>query len=49
ATQRDGLADEVEAMLAHELAEQIRLTATSDFAVGVAAMNARRTPVFKGE
>lgn len=49
ATQRDGLADEVEAMLAHELAEQICLTATSDFVEGVAAMNARRTPVFKGE
>lgn len=49
ATQRAGLADEVEAVLEHELAEQIRLTATSDFTEGVAAMNARRMPNFKGE
>ena len=49
ATQRAGLADEIEAMLEHELAEQIRLTKTEDFKEGVAAMGERRMPDFKGE
>ena len=49
ATQRAGLADEIEAMLEHELAEQIRLTKTQDFKEGVAAMGERRMPDFKGE
>ena len=48
ATQRAGLADEVEKMLAHELAEQTRLTATQDFKEGVAAMAERRAPKFTG-
>jgi enoyl-CoA hydratase/carnithine racemase len=48
ATQRAGLADEVEKMLAHELAEQTRLTQTRDFKEGVAAMAERRAPKFTG-
>ncbi len=46
ATQRHGLADEVEAMLKHELDEQIRLRDTADYNEGVAAMSERRTPDF---
>ena len=46
ATQRHGLADEVEAMLKHELDEQIRQRDTADHNEGIAAMSERRTPDF---
>lgn len=46
ATQRAGLADEVEQMLRHELAEQIALRDTDDYKEGVAAMSERRPPNF---
>lgn len=47
ATQRAGLADQVEAMVEHEYREQMRLRDTEDFREGVAAMTARREPRFK--
>ncbi len=47
-TLRGDLADQVEAATAHELAEQTRLWATSDFAEGAAAMAERRPPEFTG-
>jgi enoyl-CoA hydratase/carnithine racemase len=48
ATLRGDLADQVEAATAHELAEQLRLRETEDFAEGTRAMAERRTPVFRG-
>ncbi|MFI6309647.1 enoyl-CoA hydratase/isomerase family protein [Nocardia fusca] len=48
ATLRSGLAEEVEAATAHELAEQTRLQATADFHEGIAAAAQRRAPVFTG-
>jgi len=49
ATLRGALALEVEQAMAHERSEQQRLSATSDFAEGVAAMADRRTPTFTGD
>jgi enoyl-CoA hydratase/carnithine racemase len=46
ATLRAGLADRVRAATAHELAEQTRLRATTDFKEGVRAMAERRVPNF---
>jgi enoyl-CoA hydratase/carnithine racemase len=48
ATLRSGLAEEVEAATAHELAEQTLLQATADFHEGIAAAAERRAPVFTG-
>ena len=48
-TLRGGLADEVEAAVAHEHREQGRLQQTADFAEGSRAMAERRTPEFRGE
>jgi enoyl-CoA hydratase/carnithine racemase len=48
ATLRAGLADAVEAITSHELAEQQKLLATEDFKEGVKAMAERRLPVFTG-
>ncbi|MFS8198360.1 enoyl-CoA hydratase/isomerase family protein [Streptomyces sp. CWNU-52B] len=48
ATLRAGLADEVEAAVAHELREQQRLWSTEDSAEGIAAGLARRAPRFTG-
>lgn len=48
ATLRDGLADAVRAATRRERAEQERLQRTDDFREGVAAMAARRPPVFRG-
>ena len=47
-TLRQGLSDAIAAITDHELAEQERHFATSDFAEGVRAMAARRPPVFEG-
>jgi enoyl-CoA hydratase/carnithine racemase len=47
-TMRGHLADEVRAALARERSEQDRLTRTSDWREGVAAMAERRTPDFTG-
>ena len=49
ATLRGDLADEVEAAVAHEHREQVRLQKTGDFAEGSRAMAERRTPEFRGE
>ena len=49
ATLRGGLADQVEAAVAHEHREQDRLQRTADFAEGSRAMAERRTPEFRGE
>jgi enoyl-CoA hydratase/carnithine racemase len=49
ATLRGDLADRVEAATRHELAEQLRLRATTDFREGTAAMAERRAPRFVGE
>jgi enoyl-CoA hydratase/carnithine racemase len=46
ATLRAGLAERVRAATAHELAEQTRLRATTDFKEGVRAMAERRVPNF---
>lgn len=48
-TMRGHLAGQVRDALARERAEQDRLTATSDWREGVAAMAERRPPVFTGE
>ena len=47
ATLRAGLADEVVASTDHEMAEQMRLRATADFAEGTRAMGERRAPNFE--
>lgn len=49
ATMRQGLVDQIKAAVAHESIEQDWQRKTADFKEGVAAMGARRTPVFKGE
>lgn len=49
ATMRGDLADRIEAANAHDLAEQHRLRDTSDWQEGIAAVAARREPVFRGE
>jgi len=46
ATLRDGLVDRVRAAMAHERAEQDRLSATADFREGVRASAERREPRF---
>ena len=48
ATMRQGLADEVELALQHELEQQTELKKTDDFAEGVAASKERRKPSFHG-
>jgi enoyl-CoA hydratase/carnithine racemase len=48
ATVRAGLADRVRAATEIELAKQMKLRQTEDFKEGVNAVNARRTPNFKG-
>ena len=48
ATMRQGLADEARAAMAHERAEQDRLSATADWREGVAAVAARRPAQFTG-
>jgi enoyl-CoA hydratase/carnithine racemase len=48
ATVRGDLADRVEAVTVHELAEQERLRKTPDFIEGTSAMAERRTPNFTG-
>lgn len=48
ATLRTGLADEVEAAVRREQAEQARLIGTDDWREGVAAARERRTPRFTG-
>ena len=47
-TLRQGLAEAVEAAMAREAGEQDKHWLTQDFKEGVAAMSARRDPVFKG-
>jgi len=47
-TLRAGLADAVAAATVHEAAEQRVMFRSQEFAEGVAAMNARRPPVFQG-
>jgi len=49
ATMRQGLVDQIKAAVAHESIEQDWQRKSADFKEGVAAMGARRTPVFKGE
>ncbi|MCX7274451.1 MAG: enoyl-CoA hydratase/isomerase family protein [Burkholderiales bacterium] len=46
-TLRAGLVEQIQAATRHEAAEQRWLFATADFAEGVAAMTARRVPVFQ--
>ena len=46
ATIREGLADQVEKVIAWELAEQKRLQSTKDFSEGIKASADRREPVF---
>jgi 2-(1,2-epoxy-1,2-dihydrophenyl)acetyl-CoA isomerase len=48
ATLREGLTERVRAAMAHERAEQDRLSATADFREGVRAMGERREPRFTG-
>lgn len=48
ATMRAGLADRVREATGHELAEQDRLRQTADFAEGIRASAARRSPQFEG-
>ncbi|GMQ95919.1 MAG: enoyl-CoA hydratase/isomerase family protein [Gammaproteobacteria bacterium] len=48
ATLRSGLAEEIARITDHELAEQSRLRSSEDFREGIAAMNERRKPDFKG-
>lgn len=48
ATMRQGLVDQVRMATARERAEQERLMRTADFAEGLAATAARRTPSFEG-
>ena len=47
ATLRGNIADQVHAATQHEMAEQLRLRQTNDFAEGAKAMAERRTPNFK--
>jgi enoyl-CoA hydratase/carnithine racemase len=47
ATLRGNIADQVHAATQHEMAEQLRLRQTDDFAEGAKAMAERRTPNFK--
>jgi 2-(1,2-epoxy-1,2-dihydrophenyl)acetyl-CoA isomerase len=49
ATMRGDLAERIRAATAHELQEQAKLFATSDFQEGVAATAERRAPEFRGE
>lgn len=49
ATLRAGLVEQIRLAVAHESAEQNAQFKTEDFKEGVAAMAARREPVFKGE
>lgn len=46
-TLRAGLVDALRATVRHETTEQARLAATEDFREGIAAMAARRVPVFR--
>jgi enoyl-CoA hydratase/carnithine racemase len=48
ATMRRGLLDAFASMVAHERDEQLRLMASDDFAEGIAASLARRSPDFQG-
>jgi enoyl-CoA hydratase/carnithine racemase len=47
-TMRGPLVDAVRAAVAHERPEQLRLQQTEDWTEGVAAVSARRPPVFRG-
>ena len=49
ATLREGLAEQVEKVVGHELEEQMRLQKTSDFKEGVKSTLERREANFKGE
>ena len=49
ATLRVGLVEQIRLAVARESAEQNAQFKTADFLEGVAAMSARREPVFKGE
>ena len=49
ATLREGLAEQVEKIVGHELEEQMRLQKTSDFKEGVKSTLERREANFKGE
>jgi len=48
-TLRGDLADQVQAATDHELIEQDRMRATTDFVEGNKAMAERRPPVFRGQ